>query len=135
VEYFQGESFRENLVGNTPKTWRKQMYYRYWLHHPDRPAHFGLRNERYKLILFYGQDLGRYGASKQSSVPAWEFYDLTKDPHELHNGINDKEYAQIIDEMKVQLIVEKGKYKDSDSSSPVMQDILISEGLISKQEK
>lgn len=31
--YIQGESFRENLKGKTPKDWRKQMYYRYWLHH------------------------------------------------------------------------------------------------------
>ena len=43
-DYFQGKSFRENLKGKTPKDWRKQSYYRYWLHHPDRPAHFGLRN-------------------------------------------------------------------------------------------
>ncbi len=30
-----------------------EIYYRYWLHHPDRPAHFGIRNERYKLAYFY----------------------------------------------------------------------------------
>ena len=26
----QGHSFRDNLKGNTPKDWRKEMYYRYW---------------------------------------------------------------------------------------------------------
>ena len=29
----QGQSFRDNLAGNTPENWRKDMYYRYWTHH------------------------------------------------------------------------------------------------------
>tara|TARA_B110001450_G_scaffold122735_1_gene115623 strand:+ start:432 stop:2006 length:1575 start_codon:yes stop_codon:yes gene_type:complete len=135
VDYFQGKSFRENLKGNITDDWRKQMYYRYWLHHPDRPAHFGLRNERYKLVLFYGQGLDKQGASKESSVPAWEFYDLKKDSLELQNAINDTEYTQIIEEMKRQLVLEKEKYKDSDSSYQVMQDILKSEGLVLKRDE
>lgn len=130
VGYFQGESFRENLKGDTPPSWRKQMYYRYWLHHPDRPAHFGLRNERYKLVFFYGQGLDKYGTSKEGSLPAWEFYDLLKDPHELHNAINDEEYKPVIEEMKIQLSLEKKKYNDTDSSHQVMQEILLSEGLM-----
>ena len=130
LDYIQGKSFRENLKGNTPKSWRKQMYYRYWLHHPDRPAHLGLRNERYKLALFYGQDLDKKGASKVTSIPAWEFYDLEKDPHELRNAINDEEYAKVIKEMKRQLALEKQKYKDTDSLHDVMQEILKSEGVI-----
>jgi len=75
-DYIQGESFRENLKGKTAKDWRKQMYYRYWLHHPDRPAHFGVRNERYKLAFFYGQDLGMKGTSTEITKPEWEFFDL-----------------------------------------------------------
>lgn len=34
----QGHSFRDNLKGNTPKDWRKEMYYRYWTQHSNRPA-------------------------------------------------------------------------------------------------
>jgi arylsulfatase A-like enzyme len=60
-EYIQGRSFRKNLEDNTPGDWRKQFYYRYWLHHPERPAHFGIRNERYKLAFFYGQPLEKKG--------------------------------------------------------------------------
>jgi arylsulfatase A-like enzyme len=37
----QGEGFRNNLKGNTPKNWRKSMYYRYWENDVERPAHFG----------------------------------------------------------------------------------------------
>ena len=84
---FQGKSFRENLKGNSPKNWRKTAYYRYWQHWPIRPAHFGIRNERYKLAYFYGQALNMTGSCKENTDPAWEFYDLKKDPHENHNCI------------------------------------------------
>lgn len=122
--YIQGESFRENLNGKTVKNWRKQMYYRYWLHHPDRPAHFGIRNERYKPAFFYGQGLGKNGTSKESTEPLWEFYDLKEDPKELHNGIADEKYARVIAEMKQELMNERKKYADLDEASPVMRAIL-----------
>ncbi len=126
-EYMQGESFREQLKGNASETWRKQMYYRYWLHHPKRPAHFGLRNERYKLAFFYGQDLGMKGTSKEITIPVWEFYDLQEDPKELHNAINEAHYSQIIQEMKLALVQERKKYKDLDHDYDVMQNILAKE--------
>ena len=123
-DYIQGRSFRENLKGNTPKDWRKQMYYRYWLHLPDRPAHFGLRNERYKLAFFYGQELGMQGASKESTPVAWEFYDLEKDPMELHNAIHDNEYAGIIREMKAEILLEREQWKDLDLDHPIMERLM-----------
>ena len=123
-EYIQGQSFRENLKGQTPKSWRKQMYYRYWLHHPDRPAHFGVRNEGYKLAFFYGQDLGMHGTSKETTEPVWEFFDLQKDPKEMHNAYGEDEYASIISEMKNSILEERKKYKDLDTNSPVMEEIL-----------
>lgn len=132
VDYMQGMSFRQNLKGNTPDTWRIQMYYRYWLHQTQRPAHFGIRNERYKLAFFYGQGLGMKGASTESTKPAWEFYDLEKDPHELHNAIEDEEYVDIIANMKHQLSSERTNCKDSDNSSPIIQEILDKEGLFEK---
>ncbi len=122
--YIQGESFRENLEGNTPENWRTQMYYRYWLHSPDRPAHFGIRNERYKLAFFYGQGLDKKGTSKESTAPSWEFYDLEEDPKELHNGSEDIKYAEIIAAMKLQLIEERKKYADVDENYSVMRGIL-----------
>ncbi|MFD0796792.1 sulfatase [Maribacter chungangensis] len=123
-DYIQGESFRNQLKGVAVKDWRNQMYYRYWLHHPDRPAHFGIRNERYKLAFFYGQDLGKKGTSRETTVPSWEFYDLEEDPEELRNAINDDTYAAIIGEMKEQLVAERKKYADVDEDYPVMRTIL-----------
>lgn len=122
--FIQGESFRNNLKGNTPSNWRKQMYYRYWLHHPERPGHFGIRNERYKLAFFYGQALGMNGASKVTSEPAWEFYDLNEDPKEVYNAINDKKYVSIISKMKKELLAERKKYGDLDKEYPVMKSVI-----------
>lgn len=125
--YMQGESFRENLMGNTSDSWRKQMYYRYWLHSPNRPGHFGIRNERYKLAFFYGQDLGMKGTSKKTTEPVWEFFDLQKDPKELNNAIDDSVNANVIAEMKTALWEERKKYGDLDANSDVMQTILAKE--------
>lgn len=123
-EYMQGRSFRDNLRGKTPKDWRQQMYYRYWLHHPDRPAHFGIRNERYKLAYFYGQPLEMHGSDSRTTTPAWEFYDLKKDPKEEQNAIANPKYAKIINEMKAELIRQRDRYADTDKNSTVMQPIL-----------
>ena len=48
----QGTSFRENLNGAVPASWRKSMYYRYWMHatQHNTPAHYGVVTDKYKLI-------------------------------------------------------------------------------------
>jgi len=122
-DFIQGESFRENVKGKTPADWRSNMYYRYWLHQQQRPGHFGIRNERYKLAFFYGQPLEKPGTHKETTEPAWEFYDLEKDPHELHNAYNDAEYESIIKEMKSELKKQRQMLGDTDESYPVMQQI------------
>ncbi len=121
--FIQGESFRKNLEGHPAKEWRKSMYYRYWEHSPARPAHFGIRDSRYKLIFYYGQPLGMKEASKETTKPGWEFYDLKKDPSELHNAIADKSYQSIISKMKIELKKQKAIAGDSDEKYPVMTKI------------
>ena len=122
-ESIQGKSFRQNLMGKTPSDWRKAAYYRYWTNHPVRPSHFGIRNKRFKLALFYGQSLDMTGSSKESTVPAWEFFDLEKDPKENHNAYNDVEYIDIIKEMKSEMQKLRSEYGDTDSQYPKMQEI------------
>ncbi len=122
-ESFQGRSFRENLKGHTPEDWRTSAYYRYWTNHPERPGHFGIRNKRYKLALFYGQSLDMTGSSKETTEPAWEFYDLEKDPKENHNAYNNTEYQDIIKDMKVELIKQREAVEDTDEQYPTMQKI------------
>lgn len=120
----QGRSFAENLMGNTPKDWRKEIYYRYWTNHAIRPAHFGIRSDRYKLIFYYGQNLDMTDTQDFSFTPCWDFYDLQKDPKENHNAYNDKEYAPIIKKMKEDLLRLRKEAGDTDEKYPEMQKVL-----------
>lgn len=119
----QGRSFRGNLKGNTPDNWRKSTYYRYWLHQAHRPAHFGIRGERYKLAFYYGQPLGMPGAESIETEPAWEFYDLLEDPREQHNAHGDPRYREVIANLKEELQNLRAKLGDTDEQYPVMQEI------------
>ena len=123
-EKSQGRSFRNNLKGDTPKDWRKSIYYRYWTHQRIRPAHLGIRNERYKLIFLYGNRLNMNDSEKTPTEPSWEFYDLQTDPFENHNAYDDPQYAKIIRQMKKELLDLRKKYKDEDLNSSQMKEIM-----------
>lgn len=120
----QGYSFRENLKGETPTDWRKEMYYRYWTHHAIQPAHMGIRNERYKLMFLYGDPLTMTGSEDKPTKPSWEFYDLQTDPHENKNQYNNPEYADIINKMKQEMLRLREVYKDTDDGSTKMQKLM-----------
>ena len=126
----QGGSFRENLKGNTPDSWRTRMYYRYWLHQRQRPAHLGIRTERYKLIYYYGLPLGLPGTHPETTEPAWEFFDLQNDPHEDHNVYAEPQHAEIIAKLKRELVQEKERVGDRDTDHPDVLSLLKQEGLI-----
>lgn len=115
----QGRSFRENLKGNTPNDWRDYGYYRYWDHSKDRPGHFGIRGQRYKLAFFYGN--GFKGAAQNQF---WDFYDLQEDPHELHNAYNDPKYKDIIADMKAEILKQREAIGDTDADNPEILEII-----------
>lgn len=119
----QGRSFRSNLTNQTPDDWRQQMYYRYWMHQQHRPAHFGIRTKRYKLIYFYGQPL-KNDYNEAATKPTWEFYDLQNDPKELNNLYNDSEYQDQINQLKQQMMELKKELGDSDEQYPEMESLL-----------
>lgn len=119
----QGRSFADNLCGKTPDNWRKSFYYRYWTHHTIRPAHMGIRNERYKLIFYYGDPLDMSDGQEAPNTPVWDFYDLQKDPKEDHNAYNDKEYAPVIKAMKKEMMRLRKEIGDTDECYPQMQSI------------
>ncbi len=124
----QGRSFRSNIGGQTPDDWREAMYYRYWMHQQHRPAHLGIRTKRYKLIYLYGQPLRDiYG--EEPTKPAWEFYDLRKDPKELQNLYGNPAYTQEIERLKSQLLKLKQQAGDSDRKYPQMQPLINKRGL------
>lgn len=120
----QGRSFRQNLTGHTPKDWRQSMYYRYWTQHANRPAHFGIRTDRYKLMFLYGDPLEMTGSEAQSVAPAWEFHDLQADPHEDRNDYDNPAYSDIIKQLKQDLLKLRTQYGDEDKQRPRMQEIL-----------
>ncbi|MHC4742177.1 MAG: sulfatase/phosphatase domain-containing protein, partial [Planctomycetota bacterium] len=119
----QGRSFRENLRGRTPSDWRDAMYYRYW-QHGSRPAHYGLRTERYKLIFFYGLPLDMKGADKKPTKVAWELYDLRRDPYELNNVHDHPAYQGVVRRLKPQLKSLKEELGDTDDNYPQMQELV-----------
>ena len=125
-DYMEGHSFAAALKGEPkPKDWRHTTYYRYWMQGAMRvPAHFGIRDERYKLIFFYGQNSVKIkGGDRDTSPPAWEFYDLKKDPAEMNNVYEDPEYQPIIKEMKERLKATREELGDIDTEPEILQVI------------
>jgi arylsulfatase A-like enzyme len=92
----QGRSFRKNLTGQTPPDWRDAMYYRYYAGSPQRPAHFGVRTHRHKLIYYDG-------IKEQPEAKRWELYDLKEDPRETRNAYGDPRYRETVTQLKRRL--------------------------------
>ncbi|MCP3904832.1 MAG: sulfatase [Planctomycetes bacterium] len=91
-EDMQGRSLVPLLRGADPGDWRRSFYYHYYefpgAHSVRR--HYGVCDERYKLIHFY--NLGE-----------WELYDLHRDPHELRNVYADPAHAAVVETMMIEL--------------------------------
>jgi len=99
----QGESLREICRGKKVEDWRNSVYYHYYEYphgwHMVRP-HYGLRTHKYKIINFYGEK------------NIWEFYDLQKDPNELHNEYSNPLLKDKIKELKIELSNLQEYYED-----------------------
>lgn len=100
----QGVSMKGLLTGddNVKNNWRKSAYYQYFEYpkwHNVQP-HYGVRTDRYKLIHFY------------YNIDEWEFYDLEKDPKEVNNAYNDPAYADIIKDLKAEIVRLQKYYGD-----------------------
>jgi arylsulfatase A-like enzyme len=85
----QGRSFVSLLEGKQPPDWRKIMYYRYYHYPGDHQVqqHYGVRDERYKLIFYH-------------RINQWELFDLKEDPHELKNIYADPSQAETVKRLK-----------------------------------
>ena len=118
----QGKSFRENLKGNTSKDWRQYGYYRYWQHQKDRPGHFGIRGKRYKLAFYYGKGFKNNHKQADENTKFWDFYDLQKDPNELHNAYKDSTYQKVITKLKKELLKQRALLGDTDKDSKKIQN-------------
>ncbi len=126
-DYMQGRSFAGALKGERPPDdWRKASYYRYWMHMAHNlgtPAHFGVRNDRHKLIFFYGANY-KDGGRPADTPAAWEFYDLKKDPAEMVNQYGNPDYAPAIAELKLELKRQREALRETDASYPRLKAII-----------
>ena len=122
-ESMQGRSFKSICeTGEEPADWKQEAYYRYWMHmaHHDNPGEMAIRTKTHKLIYFYGCD---YKGGNQTP-PAWELYDLTKDPEELNNVYDDPEYLEIRDELKGRLANLRQRIGDDGSHYPEAEKVV-----------
>ena len=97
--YMQGRSFRPLLEGKRPDDWQDVAYHRYWMHRdPDHNAysHYGVRDQRYKLIYWYNDGFGLPGTNQGGEDREWELFDCEKDPLELFNVHSDPAYGAIV---------------------------------------
>ena len=99
----QGRSIAPLLQGKKPKDWRTSMYYRYYHYPADHKVqpHYGVRNERYKLICF-------------NRINEWELFDLQKDPHEMKSVYGDPNYADVQKKMLAELNRLRAELNDKD---------------------
>ena len=99
-EFMEGVSLVPLFEGKVPSDWRKYLYYHYY----DYPAihmvrrHDGVRDERYKLIHFYGDK-----NKKHKAINCNELYDLKTDPNELNNLYNRPEYKKVQNRLQKRL--------------------------------
>lgn len=100
--YMQGVSFKPLLLGQTPSSWQQVAFHRYWMHRDvihEAYAHYGVRNQRYKLIYWYNEDFGLPGTQPGGEEKEWELFDCEEDPLELFNVYNDSKYADVVKRM------------------------------------
>lgn len=100
----QGQSLWTFLQNRKVKNWRQSIYYHYYEYPAVHMAkrHYGVRTKQYKLMHFY------------YDIDAWELYDLKKDPQELNNVYANPAYANVVQELKVELKRLQEYYGDSD---------------------
>ncbi|WDR03967.1 sulfatase-like hydrolase/transferase [Devosia algicola] len=100
--YMQGRTMRPVLESTARDEWENLAYHRYWMHKDiihNAFAHYGVRNERYKLIYWYNDPLEQLGATDGSEPPEWELFDCEDDPFELNNLAHDPQHRQIFETM------------------------------------
>lgn len=109
-EDMQGKSLLPLLTQDST-SWRDAIYYHYYefpsWHSVNK--HFGVRDDRFKLIHYY-------------EIGEWELFDLKEDAQEMHNLYYRPGYAQIIDTMEQKLKDLILQYNDT-TAMPYIQGI------------
>ena len=110
LEHAQGRSLVPLLQRQTPEDWRSAMYYHYY-EFPDYhkvAAHYGIRDDRYKLIHFY-------------DLFEWELYDLQRDPLETNSVYHDPAYRPVVDRLRREMWQLQQQYGDVTPDAPLSE--------------
>ena len=84
---YQGRSLQPIVSGETPANWRSDTFHEHFAVRNRIPAYEGIRTDQYKYVRYLDHD--------------HEFlHDLSKDPDELRNLVNDPAYAAILETMR-----------------------------------
>ncbi|KAG9252853.1 arylsulfatase B [Emericellopsis atlantica] len=103
--YMQGRSFLSLLRGDASQQQPEGTvaYHRYWMHNDvihNAYAHYGVRDQRYKLIYWYNEALGVKGARPGAEEEKeWELFDCQEDPLELFNVYGEARYGDVVRRM------------------------------------
>ncbi len=125
--YMQGTSLRAIFDGQAGSDWQEVAYHRYWMHKDmihNAFAHYGVRDQRYKLIYWYNDDLGQLGATKGDEPPEWELFDCDEDPLELNNLADEAGHSDVFKAMLAKLdakMAEIGDIPEHDSAGALRQ--------------
>lgn len=104
--YMQGRSIREVVAGRRPDDWPDVACHRYWMHRdPEHNAyaHYGVRDQRYKLIYWYNEGFDLPGTREGGQDREWELFDCESDPLELFNVADHPAYAGVFRDMRAKL--------------------------------
>jgi len=98
----QGKSILPLLGGTVPPTWRTSVYYHYYEWPTDHAVrqHYGLRNNRYKLVYYY-------------AIDEWELFDLQNDPNEISSLAGNPSYSALMDTLKRDLVTLRIESKEA----------------------
>ena len=109
-EEMQGESFLPLLKGEKVPEWRNSLYYHFYEYPAEHSVcrHFGVRNERYKLIRYY------------NDIQSWELFDLQEDPSEMNNIYGKPGTEEITQELKAELKRLQEYYDD-----PIRNEVIV----------
>jgi arylsulfatase A-like enzyme len=101
----QGMSMVPLLKGKKPSNWRKEHYYHYYEYPGSHMVkrHYGISNERYKLVHYY------------YDIDEWELYDRQADPLEMKNFYNDSGYKKVKKDLHKRLEKLMKQYGDSEA--------------------
>ncbi len=64
---------------------------------------YEVRNERYKLIYYYGILSEDTNIGAMDFPAEWELYDLQEDPEEINNVYGNEQYAEVQSAMMTEL--------------------------------